>query len=694
MANLVSTYVATTGTPDLNDATLSIAESPAQPGRIVSTVDQGFLDALGGDYQIRPWFGDASLGLVPAVATAANQTMVSRVSNSSFAGAGAIRTAWLLVRVSDLALLQQLDAPQVPDFAILPVLSGATGGVGETTATLRVTTDTAEGTLYRLVSESAAPLGAAGVQAAATEALAVSAAGQKSRTYSGLTAETAYFEHAVHEVVVGGVSYFSAESVTAFATTAAGAGGGTGAHDGVEDGTVYLSPRHLESDMDVRLETGQFGTAGATEFTIRLATLDGVDITDSFSAGQARIVGAGELVVTASYGGTVYTARGWVYPEPAYFSDPLFATYAGGNGKAAMVPAYEVKTATDAPTSPSGFRAAIEAAPDGAELVFDDFTDTGATLDFSNLGAKRLTLRCRTLHGVNVNVLNIRYSHNLTLVGFKCNELNSQISGVGYNTLLVVEYCEIRSPNIVGYPLGGGLHEGDFTMRYCTARPAGGQHQWGIRCDTLTFEQNICWRNTNNKDILNINVARHAVMRHNVFGYISYENPAAHADLVQFQAGSVAGLFARNVLIDDGSGSSIDQMFAQGLAMQDTFDITDFLVAENLVIWPRNNGIFLKRCRRNVLVRDNSVQSKIRISAEDNDAASVRGENNVMNGLDQFPTTASDGVMSGNFSANILTPYPGGLANSQPRIEDFFGIAAGWEDRGASPFILKLAAVL
>jgi hypothetical protein len=92
-----------------------------------------------------------------------------------------------------------LDAPPSGG----PVLSGAAVDVtGTTTATIRVTTDTATGTLYTAVTTSATPPSSADLKAGTGAVFAddqtITTTGEKSFSATGLTAATGYYAHCIH----------------------------------------------------------------------------------------------------------------------------------------------------------------------------------------------------------------------------------------------------------------------------------------------------------------------------------------------------------------------------------------------------------------------------------------------------------------------------------------------------------------
>lgn len=98
-----------------------------------------------------------------------------------------------------------------------PVLTSPTGtSTGSTTASGTVTTDEANGTLYRLASTNATETAATIKAAALTQT--VSATGSQAVTFTGLSASTAYYAHYVHRDAAGNDS--AASSSASFTTSA------------------------------------------------------------------------------------------------------------------------------------------------------------------------------------------------------------------------------------------------------------------------------------------------------------------------------------------------------------------------------------------------------------------------------------------------------------------------------------------
>lgn len=169
--------------------------------------------------------------------------------------------------------------------AVPPVLSSPTDvETGQTTASADVTTDTAEGTLYCVVTTSATPPTKAQVKAgqdnsgaAATFAddLAITTTGIKSFSVTGLTLSTAYTAHFMHEDVAGNQS-----------TVATG--------DGFTTSAVPATWNPSDKDANITLSNGDLtATAGAGVYVVRA--------TGSASTGKKYW----EITVAASFSGNM-----------------------------------------------------------------------------------------------------------------------------------------------------------------------------------------------------------------------------------------------------------------------------------------------------------------------------------------------------------------------------------------------------
>lgn len=117
------------------------------------------------------------------------------------------------------ALRPQLTVVYNAPDSVAPILTSPTGtATGATTATGTVSTDEANGTLYRLASTNATEL-AATVKASGLSQ-AVTATGVQNVTFTGLTPSTTYYIHYVHTDAAGNDS--TRVSSTSFTTPAAG----------------------------------------------------------------------------------------------------------------------------------------------------------------------------------------------------------------------------------------------------------------------------------------------------------------------------------------------------------------------------------------------------------------------------------------------------------------------------------------
>lgn len=122
------------------------------------------------------------------------------------------------------ARILTLEGGPAPD-TTAPTLSSPTAAKnGQTAMTGSVSTNEANGTLYRYISTSATPPSAAnlkaGTGAVASGSQAVSSTGAQNVTASGLTADTAYYTYFLHRDAAGNDSAIAAAA--AFTTDAAG----------------------------------------------------------------------------------------------------------------------------------------------------------------------------------------------------------------------------------------------------------------------------------------------------------------------------------------------------------------------------------------------------------------------------------------------------------------------------------------
>lgn len=169
--------------------------------------------------------------------------------------------------------------------AVLPVLTSPTDvETGQTTATADVTTDTAEGTLYCVVTTSATPptkaqvkegQDSAGAAATFADDLDITTTGTKSFSVTGLTLSTAYTAHFMHEDVAGNQS-----------TVATG--------DGFTTSAVPATWNPSDKDANITLSNGDLtAAAGAGTYVVRA--------TGSASTGKKYW----EITVDASFNGNM-----------------------------------------------------------------------------------------------------------------------------------------------------------------------------------------------------------------------------------------------------------------------------------------------------------------------------------------------------------------------------------------------------
>ncbi|MBV2128153.1 fibronectin type III domain-containing protein [Arsukibacterium indicum] len=193
------------------------------------------------------------------------------------------------------------DLPDPPPSAAEPVLTLPTGAAtGETTASGSVTTDTASGTLYAAVTTSAMPPSKpdiiAGTGAAYATNQAVTATGVQNVNATGLTAETTYYWHFLHnDSNVATSDSFTTDSVPVTPPATAPTGLAAAA----------------QSDSVIRLTWNAL--SGATGYKIRV---DGVDVTD---VGNVLTFDVTDLAELTQYGFEVlgYNGAGdGPYSEP------------------------------------------------------------------------------------------------------------------------------------------------------------------------------------------------------------------------------------------------------------------------------------------------------------------------------------------------------------------------------------------
>jgi hypothetical protein len=134
----------------------------------------------------------------------------ARVSSSSFSTS---TTGTVITRLIEIVSAGDTTAPTLT--------SPAATATGPTTASGTVSTDEANGTLFRLVSANATEL--ASTVIASGQSQVVSGTGVQSVTFTGLVAETAYYAHYVHRDASNNAS---ARVTSTQFTTSAAAGGG------------------------------------------------------------------------------------------------------------------------------------------------------------------------------------------------------------------------------------------------------------------------------------------------------------------------------------------------------------------------------------------------------------------------------------------------------------------------------------
>lgn len=219
-----------------------------------------------------------------------------------------------------------------------PTLTSPTGTkTGSTTASGTVSTDEANGTLYRLASINATET-AATVKAAALTTT-VSATGSQSVTFTGLAPTTTYYAHYVHtdpanndSALVSSAS-FTTDAAPATATTLSGPSGGqvgvasapfTVGANGAITGTITVTPSDgggggafspTSVNISAGIPTGTFtytpGSAGAK--TISIADTGG--LTDAAAVTYTASLAAGTFTsaVLKNNTGTVLASKALTY---------------------------------------------------------------------------------------------------------------------------------------------------------------------------------------------------------------------------------------------------------------------------------------------------------------------------------------------------------------------------------------------
>lgn len=138
------------------------------------------------------------------------------ISATAPIGVGVSQTATVRESLAGIAVevpitITGASANPTPSDTTAPTLTSATGTqTGQTTATVGVTTDEANGTLYFFVSTSSTPPSAtalkAGTGAVTSGALSITSIGAKSQGLTGLTAATQYYTHWLHRDAAGNES--------------------------------------------------------------------------------------------------------------------------------------------------------------------------------------------------------------------------------------------------------------------------------------------------------------------------------------------------------------------------------------------------------------------------------------------------------------------------------------------------------
>jgi hypothetical protein len=176
------------------------------------------------------------------------------------------------------------DLPDPPAGPVEPVLTSATGTkTGDTTASGSVSTDTASGTLYAVVTTSATPPSSADIKTGAGAVYAtnktVTATGAQAFHATGLTASTTYYWHFIHN----DSNIITSNSFTTDATPA------------VPPSTAPTGLAAVaQSDTVIRLTWGSL--TGATGYKIRR---DDVTVTD---VGNVLTVDVSGLTAETPYG--------------------------------------------------------------------------------------------------------------------------------------------------------------------------------------------------------------------------------------------------------------------------------------------------------------------------------------------------------------------------------------------------------
>lgn len=224
------------GSPDLSGTTInsiSVFIPSAAPPVITTLADHSV--TAGSPYSLALTANEAVVWSISGPDAALWDVGTDTLGAAAFdfnapADVGANNVYNLTLRATSVATGLTTDLPMsftvtAPADVTAPILSSPTGAqTGTTTATLGVTTDEANGTLYSFVSTSATPPSAATLKAGTGAVFAnsqtITTTGAKTASATGLTASTAYYVHWLHRDAAGNDSGI----VSSASFTTAGAG--------------------------------------------------------------------------------------------------------------------------------------------------------------------------------------------------------------------------------------------------------------------------------------------------------------------------------------------------------------------------------------------------------------------------------------------------------------------------------------
>lgn len=275
-----------------------------------------------------------------------------------------------------------------PD-VIVPVLTSPTASsAGTTTASIGVTTDTAEGTLYYVLTTSATPPSKAqvkagqnngGTSAAWAGSQAVTTAGAKAASPSSLTAATTYYAYFMHEDVAGNQSTVAAAS--SFATDAATAVTFHAVHAFDTQNIAY-------ANVVATFTGGSIGTAQSNRVVVACLTeYDGSNTAPS----SVTIGGVAATLVDHSAHMSMWRAA-----VPTGTTATVVATY-GFNIDKCGCTIVSIRTGSPVPASVvkeawqwggSGPAAAVTVPANGMTVAFAARDSTGAVASWSNATAR------------------------------------------------------------------------------------------------------------------------------------------------------------------------------------------------------------------------------------------------------------------------------------------------------------------